>query len=85
MYVPSAQFSPQTRYIIVRATADPQNLSTALREIVSALDKDETISAVRSMDDVLNAPVAQPRFSSQLPRVSSLHSRCCSPRSVFTG
>ena len=66
MYVPSAQFSPQTRYIIVRASADPANLSAALREIVSALDKDETISAVRSMDDVFNASVAQPRFSSQL-------------------
>jgi putative ABC transport system permease protein len=66
MYVPSAQFSAQTRYIIVRASADPQNLSTALREIVSALDKDETISAVRPLDDVLNASFAQPRFSSQL-------------------
>jgi predicted permease len=66
MYVPSAQFSPHTRYILVRASADPENLSAALREIVSALDKDETISAVRSMDEVFNASVAQPRFSSQL-------------------
>ena len=33
---------------------------------MSAIDKDETLSTVRSMDDVVDASVAQPRFLSQL-------------------
>jgi putative ABC transport system permease protein len=66
MYLPYAQSSPPTMRMVVRATADPQNLAAALRELVSSIDKDETLSAVRSMDDVLESSVAQPRFSSQL-------------------
>jgi putative ABC transport system permease protein len=66
MFVPYAQFSPPTMDIVVRAAADPANLAAALQARVSSIDKDETLSAVRSMDDVLEASVSQPRFSSQL-------------------
>jgi putative ABC transport system permease protein len=66
MYVPYAQFAPPTMNIVVRAAADPMNLVAALRDRVSAVDKNETLSAARSMDDVLGASVSQPRFSSQL-------------------
>jgi putative ABC transport system permease protein len=66
MYTPYAQFSPPTMRVVVRAAANPESLSAALRDVVSSVDKDEALSTVRSMDDVLNASVAQPRFSSQL-------------------
>jgi predicted permease len=66
MYVPYAQFAPPTMNIVVRAAADPMNLAAALHDRVSAVDKNETLSAARSMDDVLGASLAQPRFSSQL-------------------
>jgi putative ABC transport system permease protein len=66
MYVPYAQFAPATVNIVVRAAADPMNLAAALHARVSAVDKNETLSAARSMDDVLGASLAQPRFSSQL-------------------
>jgi len=66
MYTPYAQFSPPTMRVVVRAAANPESLSAALRNVVSSVDKDEALSTVRSMDDVLNASVAQPRFSSQL-------------------
>jgi len=66
MYVPYAQFAPPTMNIVVRAAADPMNLVAALRDRVSAVDKNETLSAARSMDEVLGASVSQPRFSSQL-------------------
>jgi len=66
MYVPYAQFAPPTMNIVVRAAANPMNLVAALRDRVSAVDKNETLSAARSMDDVLDASVSQPRFSSQL-------------------
>ena len=66
MFVPFAQYSKPTVSIVVRAAADPENLAAALQAEVSAVDKDETLSAVRSMDDVLEESVSQPRFSSQL-------------------
>ena len=66
MYVPYAQYAPPTMNLVVRAAADPGNLASALRATVSAVDKDETLSTVRSMDDVVDASVAQPRFLSQL-------------------
>jgi ABC-type antimicrobial peptide transport system permease subunit len=50
----------------VRAAADPTNLTTALQAQASAIDKDVTLSGVKTMDDVLNGSVSQPRFSSQL-------------------
>ena len=66
MYVPYAQFAPPTMNVVVRAAANPVNLSAALHDRVSAVDKEVTLSAVTSMDDVLGASVSQPRFSSQL-------------------
>jgi len=66
MYVPYAQFAPATVNVVVRAAADPMNLSSALRASVSAVDKNVTLSGVQSLDDVLGASVSQPRFSSQL-------------------
>jgi putative ABC transport system permease protein len=66
MYVPYAQFAQPTMNVVVRAASNPMNLATVLQAQVSAVDKDITLSAVTSMDDVLGASVAQPRFSAQL-------------------
>jgi ABC-type antimicrobial peptide transport system permease subunit len=66
MYVPYSQDAPPTINIVVRAAANPMNLSAALRDQANAVDKDVTLSAMTSMDDVLGASVSQPRFSSQL-------------------
>jgi putative ABC transport system permease protein len=66
MYVPLAQYPPPDMDVVVRAAANPLQLATTLREIVHSMDKDQAISAVRSMDDVVSASVAQPRFSSEL-------------------
>jgi putative ABC transport system permease protein len=66
MYVPYAQYAPPGINIVVRAKANPMNLAAALQAQVSAVDKNITLSGVRSMDNVLETSVAQPRFSSQL-------------------
>ena len=66
MYVPFAQ-DPTTRmHIVVRAAANPENLAAALREIVTSLDKDESLSDFRTLDAIRDASIAQPRFSTQL-------------------
>jgi len=66
MYVPYAQFAPPTMNLVVRAAANPLNLGAALQVQVGAVDKDITLSAVVPMDDILEASVSQPRFSSEL-------------------
>lgn len=66
MYVPYAQYAPPMMDIVVRAAANPMNLAAALRDRLSTVDKERTLSAVRSMDDVLGMSISQPRFSSQL-------------------
>lgn len=66
MYVPYEQFAAPAMDLVVRATIDPMSLANALRAEVSAVDKDITLSSLTSMDDVLDASVARPRFTSQL-------------------
>lgn len=66
MYVPYAQFAPPTMNVVIRANANALNLSAALQSEVSAVDPDITVSAVTSMDELLDASVSQPRFSSEL-------------------
>ncbi|HEY6972400.1 MAG TPA: ABC transporter permease [Candidatus Angelobacter sp.] len=66
MYVSYAQSSPPTMNLVVRTAAEPGTLPASLRDAISAVDKDVALSLVRSLDDVRNASVAQPRFSSQL-------------------
>jgi len=66
MYVAYAQYAPPTMNLVVRATANPTPLETALYDAVRVVDKDETLSAFRSLDDIVESSVAQPRFSSLL-------------------
>jgi len=66
MYVAYAQYAAPTMNLVVRATANPTSLETALYDAVRAVDKDETLSAFRSLDDIVESSVAEPRFSSLL-------------------
>jgi putative ABC transport system permease protein len=66
MYVAYAQYAPPAMNLVVHATGNPQLLGTAIYGSVSAIDKDETLSAMRSLDDIVESSVAQPRFSSLL-------------------
>jgi putative ABC transport system permease protein len=66
MYVPFAQNPAGQMHIVVRGGANPQNLATALREIVTNIDKDEALSDFRTLDAIRDASIAQPRFSTLL-------------------
>lgn len=65
MYVPLAQYPPPDVNIAVR-TAGPLHLGTEIQDTVRSLERDEAISAVRPMEEILAASVAQPRFSAML-------------------
>ena len=69
IYVPYAQerrgfVAP--RDLIVRTTGNPASLAGAVREAVWAVDKDQPISNVRTMDHVLAASVSRERFQTLL-------------------
>jgi len=66
MYLPHAQAPAGSMNLVVRATSDPLVLTSAMRALVSRLDRNETLSPVRSMDDVVQGSIAQPRFSAEL-------------------
>lgn len=66
MYVPYAQLAPPTMNLVVHADANPSSLAAAVAAQVCAVDRDITLSAVTSMDDVLDASLSKQRFSSQL-------------------
>ena len=69
IYVPYAQERRGfvvPRDLIVRTTGDPASLIGAVREAVWSVDKDQPISNVRMMDQVLAAAVSRERFQTLL-------------------
>jgi putative ABC transport system permease protein len=70
VYVPFLQNAPgylsgvaSAMNVIVRATSDPSSLASALREQVHALDKDQPVSEIRTMEWYLADSMAQRRFN----------------------
>lgn len=66
MYIPMSQSPPPDMNVVVRSVGNPVQLAATLRNTVYSLDKNQAISEIRSMDDIVSASVAQPRFSSEL-------------------
>jgi putative ABC transport system permease protein len=66
MYIPNDQYPPPDMNFVVRSSGNPLQLSAALRDTVLSLDKNQAISTIRLMDDVVSGSVAQQRFASQL-------------------
>ncbi|MCA1566100.1 MAG: ABC transporter permease [Acidobacteria bacterium] len=63
MYVSQNQFPFQATFLAVRSTVDPQSLSAPISREVMALDKDQPIYNVRTMEQVLDASLARQRFN----------------------
>jgi putative ABC transport system permease protein len=63
MYVPHAQASVGPMTVLVRTQADPLSMIGAIREQVSALDRDLPVSAVRTLDDIAARARAPRRFA----------------------
>ena len=52
--------------LTVRTAAAPLALARSVREVVQAIDKDQPVSKIRPMDDVMESSVAAPRFRTLL-------------------
>jgi putative ABC transport system permease protein len=69
VYLAAAQTSLYPVYVAdfaVRASGDPLLLVNALRQQVLAIDKDQPVTNVRTMDEIISASVAQRRFQTFL-------------------
>ena len=62
MFVPYAQVSGQSLAVVVRTKSDPAALTPAAAAQVRELDPDLPVYAVRTMEEVLAASSAQPKF-----------------------
>jgi len=66
VYYPFKQAITTTQYVVVRTAGDPRSAGAAARDIVASLDKDLPIVRLSTMDDLMTASVASPRFRTTL-------------------
>ena len=52
--------------LTIRTSSRPLSLARSVRELVRGIDPDQPVSKVRSMDEVMEASVAAPRFRTLL-------------------
>lgn len=55
IYVPLAQFPPRTFAFVVRSSGDPAILATAMRDAIWAVDRDQPISSVEPLENLIAA------------------------------
>lgn len=63
MYMPHLQAPTPGLTLLVRTRSEPLAMAAAVRQEVRAIDKDVPVTQVQTMEKVLGASVAQPRFS----------------------
>jgi len=63
MYLPHLQAANPRLSVLVRTRGEPLSMAAAVRQEVRAIDKDVPVTQVQTMEKVLGASVAQPRFS----------------------
>jgi predicted permease len=67
MYLPYVQFQWFVpRQLVVKTDVEPASLAAAVRKTVWELDKDQPVSDVRTMEEVLSNSIARQRFSTLL-------------------
>src|ERR1700675_427360 len=59
-------FAPRDMTLAVRTSLDPASVTNAIREQVSALDKDLPLYNITTMDQLVSTSVAQPRLNLSL-------------------
>ncbi|HEX8088402.1 MAG TPA: FtsX-like permease family protein, partial [Blastocatellia bacterium] len=62
-YFPQTQRTQPSMALLVRSASDPSRLVPSIREAIHAVDKDQPIYRVMSMEEMVSNSVAQKRFS----------------------
>ncbi len=66
LYVPAEQSPWETMTLVVRSSGDPSALAAVLREEVAAVDKDQPLSEITTMEQLFAKAVAPQRFNLML-------------------
>ncbi len=66
IYLPFAQLPTSSMNLVVRTAGDPRQFVNAVRAKVFEVDRGQPVTAIRTMDEVLEAGAAQPRFTTSL-------------------
>jgi len=66
IYALYQQVPQRAMSLVVRASGDPRELIAPIRGVLSSLDKDQPLSNVRTMDEILSASIAQQRLNTLL-------------------
>ncbi|HEX8775369.1 MAG TPA: ABC transporter permease [Pyrinomonadaceae bacterium] len=66
IYVPYLQNSEYRTDFVIRTSTSPLSLSESFRREVYALDKDQAVAAVTTMEELLSSALARPRFNTLL-------------------
>jgi putative ABC transport system permease protein len=72
LYYPLAQHPADSAHLVVRSTGDPRNLALAVRAGISAIDKEQPVTNVRTMQQHLANSIAQTRLTMLLLGILSL-------------
>jgi putative ABC transport system permease protein len=63
VYLPVRLSPTQTAYLLVRGTNDPSPMLKAIRAQVSAIDRDQTIASIKSMNELIDSALGQQRVT----------------------
>ena len=63
---PHAQMPARFMNLVVRTTADPATLAPVIRSEVQAIDRDQPIAEVRTLENIVARSIGQPRFNTLL-------------------
>ena len=66
LYLPCAQKPPQTAMLAVRTNGDPLAFARAVRSQVLAMDRDQPVSAIATMEDLVESSQGQLRWMMRL-------------------
>jgi putative ABC transport system permease protein len=66
VYVPYRQFAYPVSYVAIRAASDPAALMAAVRREVAALDPEQAVMSVMTMEQRVSTSLARPRFNALL-------------------
>jgi putative ABC transport system permease protein len=63
LYLPFAQLPWADMNLLVRTIVPPRSMMSAVRAQIAAVDPDQPVAAVQTVDDLVNGSLSQPRFT----------------------
>jgi putative ABC transport system permease protein len=63
LYLPFAQLPWAEMNLLVRTMVPPQSITSAVRAQISAVDPDQPVAGIQTVDQIVDSSLAQPRFT----------------------